>query len=77
MSPVQHYLKSRQWFIVGEADSLREWQLLLNQAQSGSISEDGLAQAFETKILPSWKSASERTLPDASLPREELSIARS
>ena len=76
MAPAQHYLKSRQWFILGEADNLREWQSLLVQAQNGRISDDDLAQAFETKILPFWKSASERTVPGMSLPKDELAFAQ-
>jgi membrane associated rhomboid family serine protease len=76
MAPVQHYWKSRQWFILGEADNLREWQSLLAQTQSGRISDDDLARAFETKILPFWKSASERTVPGMSLSKDELAVAR-
>jgi membrane associated rhomboid family serine protease len=76
MAPIQQYWKSRPWLVAGEVDNLREWQLLLSQAQSGSISDDDFAQAFETKILPFWKSASERTAPGTSLPKDELAIAR-
>jgi membrane associated rhomboid family serine protease len=76
MAPVQHYWKSRQWFVLGEADNLREWQSLLAQEQSGRISDDDLALGFETKILPFWKSASERTVPGKSLPHDELAVAQ-
>jgi hypothetical protein len=69
-------LRTRQWFITGEADNLRQWQSLFIQAQSGSISDAALAQAFESKILPFWKSATERTVPDPSLPPDEQVIAR-
>lgn len=76
MDPIQHYWNSRQWFIAGEVDNLREWQSLLTRAQSGSISDDDLAKAFETKIVPFWESASERTAPDSSLPKDELAVAQ-
>jgi membrane associated rhomboid family serine protease len=76
MAPTQDYWKSHQWFIAGEAGNLREWQSLLARAQAGSISDDGLAQAFETDIVPFWKSASERTLPATPLPRDEQVIAQ-
>jgi hypothetical protein len=76
IAPLQHYWKSRQWFIVGEANSLREWQSLLFRSQSGSISDDDLARAFETQILPFWKSASDRTAPEKSLSANEQAIAK-
>jgi len=74
-NPVQDYWRSHQWFIAGEAENLREWQSLLTQAQSGRISEDDLAVAFDTKIRPFWESACERTVPDSSLPKGELPLA--
>jgi membrane associated rhomboid family serine protease len=76
LGPAQRYWKSHQWFIAGEADNLREWQSLLLQAQAGSVSEDNLANAFETQILPFWTSASERTRAEPALPKDERAIAQ-
>ena len=76
MAPTQQFWRSHQWFIAGEADNLREWQSLMIKAQSGNISDNGLAQAFESEILPFWKSAVERTIPAASLPADEQDVAR-
>lgn len=75
MAPVQHYWKSHQWLVSGEADDLREWQWVMSQGQSGSISDDDLAQAFETKILPFWKSTSDRTASETSLSKDEQAVA--
>jgi hypothetical protein len=76
IAPIEQYWKSHPWFLTGEVDNLREWQSLLAQEQSGSISDDALAQGFETKILPFWNSVSERTAPGPSLSKDELVIAR-
>jgi|HubBroStandDraft_1064217.scaffolds.fasta_scaffold16777_3 rhomboid protease GluP len=76
MAPVQHYWKSRQWLVLGEAENLREWQSLLDRAQNGRISDDDFALAFETQILPFWKSVSERTVPEKSMSPDELAVAR-
>ena len=49
---------------------------LLAQAQSGGISDDDLAHAFESRILPFWNSTVERKVPGKDLPEDERPVAQ-
>ena len=68
MSPPERYMRTHAWYTRGEAQNLREWQVLAAAVGAGEISDAQLGQKFQTDILPFWQTA------DARITRENRTL---
>lgn len=72
LTPPERYLRTHQWYVSGETESLRKWQEIAVQAGSGQLSDAALGERFAQEIVPFWEDASARLKKDAlSLPTDE------
>lgn len=75
--PNDAFTLAHRWYLDGETENLRQWQMLANQAGSGVISKAELATAFADKIAPFWRVADHRLRAEVKkVPPEQVAFAR-
>ncbi len=67
----ERYMLDRPWYSRGEAENLKLWVELLMRSSAGNISAEEMADTFEKRVIPFWKTTDER------LQKEESAVPAS
>jgi rhomboid protease GluP len=59
-TPVERFALDNEWYISGETENLRVWQMLAAGLADGTISNAEVSRRFEREIIPFWKDAQSR-----------------